>query len=453
MNVCIVGTGYVGLVSGACLAELGHRVICVDSDPKKIALLKARRCHFYEPDLEPLVAKHVAGKRLSASQSIREGVAKSEIIFICVNTPPRPNGEADLSFVENVSRQIAAALTSYRLIVSKSTVPVETGRWIKRTIELHVKKGVSFDVAANPEFLSEGTSVRDFMVPDRIVLGVESPRAEKLLRELYAALKAPILVTDIESAELIKHASNTYLATKISFANSLSQLCDAVGADVRLVAEGLGLDHRIGRDFLNAGVGFGGSCFPKDLAAFIRIGERRGIDLKILGATREINERQKLYFLKLIQQELWNLSGKRIAVLGLSFKPDTDDMRFAPSCDVIEALQREGAEIVAYDPVAMEKAKAVLKGVRFAKDAYQCAKGADAVVLVTEWKEFQELDLKRLRKGMTAPYFFDGRNVFEPEDMARAGFRYVGVGRGRTYEPRAVGEKRPVLRVGVRRQA
>ncbi len=432
-NVCVIGSGYVGLVTGACLAHIGHRVVCVDADRSKIKALLARKLPFYEPGLDKVVQQAIRQGRLRFSGSIREGMhlkgRAAEVVFICVGTPPRNDGSADLSFVEAVAEEIAQSLTDYTLIVEKSTVPVETGDWVKRTIERFNKRKVPFDVASNPEFLSEGRAVEDFLNPDRIVIGVSSKRAELKLRELYAPIKAPFVVTDIHSAELIKHASNSFLATKISFINAVANVCEKVGADVSEVARGMGLDRRIGPLFLKAGLGFGGSCFPKDLEAFRWISEKKGYDFKLLRQVQDINDAQRHWVLRKVEEELWNLEGKSVGVLGLAFKPDTDDLRCAPSIDIIRALRERRVKVAAYDPVAMPKAKGLLDGVRFARDAYDAAKGQDALVLVTEWPEFKELDFERVRGLMRHPILLDGRNALDAAKMRDLGFSYRSVGR------------------------
>ena len=429
MEICIVGAGHVGLVTAACFAELGNQVICVDSDGERIAGLRRKKMPFYEPGLERMVLRNLSKKRLVFSTQISEGVQKSQVIFIAVGTPPLPSGDADLTSVEQVAREVARAMTSYRLIVEKSTVPVETGRWIQRTLETSIRKKVPFDVASNPEFLREGSAVMDFLHPDRIVIGAESKKAEQLLCRLYKSFKAPILVTDIASAELIKHASNAFLATKISFINAIACVAEQVGADVEKIAQGMGMDPRIGPAFLKAGAGFGGFCFPKDVEAFIRIAEKIGYDFDILKAVKRVNESQRLRIVKKVEKQLWNVKDKVVGVLGLAFKPDTDDLRFAPALDVIGALQAGGARVRAYDPVAMPEAKRVLKDVVFSKDAYQAVSGADCLVLMTEWDEFKKLDFGRLKRAMRQPVIVDGRNLLDPEKARKAGFRYVGVGR------------------------
>lgn len=429
MKIGIIGSGYVGLVTGTCLAHLGHSVICVDQDAEKVHTLKNGKIPFYEPGLMEMVLENVAAKRLSFTVDIARIVNRCEVLFICVHTPSRPNGEADLRFVEKVAKQIATHLRKYCLVVEKSTVPVETGEWVFRTIKRNVRRGVQFDVASNPEFLREGSAIHDFLQPDRIVIGVSNARAEKILRKLYSPLKAPIITTDIKSAELIKHASNSFLATKISFANALSRVCDVVGADVDKVTQGMGLDSRIGGQFLKAGIGFGGSCFPKDLSAFLHISEQLGARFDLLADVLRVNETQKEYFVQKIQKAIPNLKGRTIGILGLVFKPDTDDMRSAPSIPIIQMLQKEGVRIQAYDSQATPKCRKLFKEVSFAESPYEAARGAHAVAVLTEWKEFLNLDWKRLRHMMKANYFFDGRNMFQPEEMKKNGFHYISVGR------------------------
>ncbi|MEW6101476.1 MAG: UDP-glucose/GDP-mannose dehydrogenase family protein [Candidatus Omnitrophota bacterium] len=431
MNISIIGSGYVGLVTGACFAELGNKVLCVDNDSKKIAQLLKGRIPIYEPGLEELIKNNMKQKRLNFTSGIKEAVRTSEIIFIAVGTPPLHNGEADLTSIEYVASLIASHMNGYRLIVEKSTVPVQTGQWVKHTIDTHIKHKVKFDVASNPEFLREGSAINDFMHPDRIVIGVESKKARDILTSLYKPLNAPIVVTNIKSAELIKHASNAYLATKISFINALSCICDKVGADVRQVAEGMGLDKRIGPAFLNAGIGYGGSCFPKDLDAFITISEKIGYDFRLLSAVKGINEEQKRALLRKIKDALWIIKDKNIGVLGLAFKPNTDDIRNAPSVELIQMLLEEGAKIKAYDPQAMKKAKEILPaGVKFCRDSYEAAKGSDCLLIVTEWDEFKELDFSKVKKLLKRPLVIDGRNIYEPATLKKLGFKYYGIGRG-----------------------
>jgi len=428
-KVSIIGSGHVGLVTGACLAELGNRVICVDNNVEKIATLKRGEMPIYEPGLEELVKRNVRAGRLSFTTSIKEEVNNSEIIFIAVNTPPKPDGEADLCYVEAVSREVAQTMKGYKIIVEKSTVPIETGKWISRTVKLNNKKNISFDIVSNPEFLREGSAVYDFMHPDRIVLGVGSKKAERIMRELYQPLDAPIIVTDIESAEIIKHASNSFLAMKISYINSIANICEKVGADIKKVAEGIGYDGRIGRDFLDAGVGFGGACLPKDLQAFVGITQKLGYDFELLKVVEKINHGQRELLVNKVRDAIWNIKDKTIGILGLAFKPNTDDMRNAPSIEIIQMLQREEAKIKAYDPVAIPVARGILKEVTYCKNPYDTANGCDALVIVTEWEEFKRLDLKKIKGLMRAPILIDGRNIFEPEKMKRLGFIYKSIGR------------------------
>lgn len=436
MNIAIIGSGYVGLVTGVCLAEIGHRVICVDNDRDKIRSLKKGKVTIYEPGLQELMLKLMRRRRLSFSDSIRQATRRSQVIFIAVGTPPKKNGDADLTYVENVARELALSMDSYKLVVEKSTVPAETGRRIERTIQLNLprqkkgKKPLEFDVASNPEFLKEGSAIADFMNPDRIVIGVESRRAEDILRDIYKPLKARIVVTNINSSELIKHASNSFLATKISFANALSQICSRVGADVLKVTEGMGLDHRIGHSFLNAGVGYGGSCFPKDVDAFIRLSERCGYDFRLLKEVRDINEEQKTAFVKMVEDKLWILKGKMIGIWGLAFKPNTDDMRNASSVDIINNLLKEGARVKAFDPQAMKVAKKIFSGAILSPDPYAAVKDADCLLILTEWDDFKKMDMVKVKRIMRHPIIFDGRNLFKPDDMGRLGFEYYGIGRG-----------------------
>ncbi len=431
MEISVVGAGHVGLVTGACFADLGHSVVMVDNDAKRIANLKRGVMPYYEPGLPELAGRGVAEKRLRFTTSLKEGVDRSEIIFIAVGTPQKATGEADLTYVENVARSIAEVLPGYRLVVEKSTVPVQTGQWIAHTIKTYLKRKHPFDVASNPEFLREGTAIQDFMKPDRVVVGVETKRAAELLTALYQPLGAPIVVTDINSAELIKHASNSFLAMKISFMNAISQVCERSGADVEQVAEGMGMDPRIGKAFLNAGVGYGGFCLPKDVEAFIKIAEDLGYEFELMRAVRNINDQQKHHFATKIQKALWVLKGKTIGVLGLAFKPNTDDMRYAPAVDIIEFLEGEGAAIKAFDPQAMTEAAHLLPRVTLCKDPYEAARDADCLAIVTEWTEFKDLDFKRIKKLMRQPLIVDGRNLYDPQRLRAMGFRYRGVGRGR----------------------
>ncbi|MCD5383994.1 UDP-glucose/GDP-mannose dehydrogenase family protein [candidate division WOR-3 bacterium] len=425
MNIGVIGCGYVGLITGVCLAELGHSLTCVDSDEEKIEKLKRLSPPIYEQGLSELLKKN--RERLKFTTEIEDAVRLADVIFIAVGTPSKERGDADLSQVENVVSAIAESRNSYKLIVEKSTVPVQTGAKIKSVMEIR-GDDIPFDVASNPEFLREGSAISDFLHPDRIVLGVETEKAEKILLEIYEPLGAPIIVTDMQSAEIIKHASNSFLATKISFINAVSIICELAGANIREVARGMGLDSRIGNKFLNAGVGFGGFCFPKDIRAFRRISEKLGYRFNLLKEVEKINEIAKDRFIEKIEDVLWNINGKQIGVLGLAFKPDTDDMRYAPSIDIINNLIREGAKVVAYDPVAMDNAKRVLLDIEYRDNPYDVADGADCLVFLTEWDEFRKLNLKKIKSLLKTPIIFDGRNIFDREKMEELGFIYRGVG-------------------------
>jgi len=435
MKVCVIGSGYVGLVTGSCLAEIGHTVTCVDSNEQKIATLRRGAIPIYEPGLDELVARNVAAGRLAFTGDITDGMAGAKVIFISVGTPPTPSGEADLSFVEAVSTTVAHGIKDYTVVAEKSTVPVRTGERIKQTITRNNVNNVEFDVVSNPEFLREGSAIQDFLSPDRIVIGVESARAEAIMRELYDPIirrnsyEVPIIVTNVNSAELIKHASNSFLALKISYINAVAQVCELSGADVEKVAEGMGLDKRIGRSFLSAGAGFGGSCFPKDVAAFYQISKQLGYDFELLRHVIEINDCQKQLPVKKVKQALWVLKAKTVAVLGLAFKPDTDDIREAPAIHCIETLLAEGAAVKAYDPQAMERAREILPAVQYCSDPYECVQDANAVLVMTEWDQFKSLDFPRVKSLMKHPIIIDGRNMYSPEEMRGMGFEYHSVGR------------------------
>ncbi len=431
MDIAIVGSGYVGLVTGACFADVGHNVICVDNDEEKIKTLQAGRIPIYEPGLEEIVHRNVSAHRLHFSSSIREGVGKSHIIFIAVPTPPQPNGDVDLSFIEKVSREIADVLTDYRVIVDKSTVPVKTGERVAETIKRYNRHGAKFDVVSNPEFLREGCAIHDLMHPDRVVIGAQSQHAIDLMKKVYEPFMAPVLVTGINSAELIKHAANSFLALKISYINAISAICDASGADVDKVADGIGMDRRIGRQFLDAGIGYGGSCFPKDVAAFIHISEQLGVPFTLLKEVQRINAGQKERFLKLIRDTLWVLREKKIAVWGLTFKPDTDDVRSSVAIELVDTMLREGAHVTVYDPKGMEKARELkaIADAKFAASALEAVDGAEALVIATEWNEFANVDLTALKRRMTTPIVFDGRNLLNPDTMGELGFHYHSIGR------------------------
>lgn len=429
-SISVVGVGHVGLVTAACFASLGFTVTCVDSNHDKIDLLNKGGIPIYEPGLPELVRKGIQRKRLVFVKDIVRSIKTSDVIFICVGTPPKPSGEADLEAVQKVASQIAQGINSYKLIVEKSTVPVYTGELIKSIVSGYVNEDL-FDVASNPEFLREGKAIYDFIHPDRIVIGVESERAEQLLKKVYARIKAPIVVTNVKTAEIIKHVSNSFLALKVSFINAVARVSDGLGTDIQKISEGVGLDTRIGRAFLNAGIGFGGSCFPKDLDAFYHIARMAHYDFALLNEVKTINITQRDYFLSKIRPVLGTFQDKKIALLGLSFKPGTDDIRDAPSLVIIDRLLAEGAKVKVYDPVSMEKVKIVLgKDVEYGSDPYDTIRNTECLCLVTEWEMFKRLNLSKVKKSMRKPYCIaDGRNVFDPDEVTGMGFKYVGIGR------------------------
>jgi len=429
MKISVIGTGYVGLATATVLAELGNDIMAADVDKKKIDGLNNGIMPIFEPGLKEMVERNVRENRLKFVSDNKMVIGHGDVIFICVGTPPKDNWETELKYVENVAKDIARNMKSYKVIVHKSTVPVETGDKVKKIIQDNIKENVGFDVVSNPEFLREGTAIEDTLHPDRIVIGADSDKSIAIMKKIYDPIKAPVIITDIKSAELIKHASNAFLATKISFVNSVAKICELSGADVEKVAEGMGYDKRIGRAFLNAGIGYGGFCFPKDSQAFIKIAENYGYDYKLLKATNEINEDQKKIFVEKVKKALNEINGKTLAVLGLSFKPDTDDMRFAPSTYIIGELLEKRAKIKAYDPVAMDKAKTILSSVSFCKDPYEASKGADALLILTEWNEFKEIDLKRIKSLLKNPLIIDGRNIYDLSTMEKEGFRYISIGR------------------------
>jgi UDPglucose 6-dehydrogenase len=448
LRISVIGCGYVGLVTGACFAEIGHHVTCTDNDESKIVSLRAGKLPIYEPHLDSLVEKNIREGRLHFTSNAGEAVRASETVFICVGTPPLDNGDADLSAIDNVARMIATEGGSSKLVVEKSTVPAQTGQELKRALTVYSRKtGANFTVASNPEFLREGTAVTDFLHPDRIVIGVDEQGAAKKLREIYAPIlekkftcpahdgKCPdaptpaFVVTTVNSAELIKHASNSFLALKISFANSLADMCDQLGADVQEVTAAVGMDPRIGPQFLQAGLGFGGFCLPKDVQAFVRLAERVGIDFTLLKAAEKVNKQRIDLLLAKARKALWVLKGKKIALLGLAFKPNTDDIRFSPAVDAAKRFLAEGAHLRAYDPQAMEKTRKLLPEILFAKDPYELLKDADAAVLATEWAEFQRLDWKRVHNDMARPLLIDARNFLNPAEMKALGFEYYSFGR------------------------
>lgn len=430
-KICVVGVGYVGLVTGTCFADLGHQVTCLDINKDRIAKLNRGEMPIYEPGLEELVARNVAAKRLTFTTDYRAAVPGADFIFIAVNTPPSPEGEADLQYVRMAAESVSQVLSHYAIIVNKSTVPVGTGDAVAEILQAHGKTpGVDFDIVSNPEFLAEGTAVYDFLQPDRIVLGGTNREAVDKVAQLYLPLRCAIMTTDLRTAEMIKYASNAFLATRVSFINEIATICEKVGADVKEVAAGMGMDRRIGHAFLNAGVGYGGSCFPKDVKALTWMAEINGCHPQLLRSVMEINRDMRRQAIAKLRGLLGNLRGKTIAIWGLAFKPNTDDMREAASLDIIHILQGEGAKIHAYDPVAMETARGSSKDIVFCDDAYAAAEGADALVLVTEWNEFKQLDMQRVAQSMKQKVLIDGRNIYEPERMRAAGFVYRGVGRG-----------------------
>lgn len=448
MKIAIIGTGYVGLVTGGCLAEIGHEVVCTDSDASKLQTLKSGRLPIYEPGLENVIARARKEGRLRFCANLADAVTGGDAIFICVGTPPLPNGDSDLSAIDHVARLIATEAKSPKLVIEKSTVPAQTGQKLKQALGVYGRNsGVALKVASNPEFLREGTAVSDFLHPERIVIGVDDEQTEQQLKEIYRPVlerkfKCPVhtaccpdvappawVVTTINSAELIKHASNSFLALKISYANMVADLAEKLGADIGEVVRAVGLDPRIGPGFLNAGLGFGGFCLPKDLQAFVFLAEKSGVDFAMLREAEKINKRRIDRFFEKIRSALWVVKGKQIAVLGLAFKPNTDDIRFAPAIDLIQQLVAEGARVRAYDPEAMEKARNVLPGIEYAKSAYDVAKDSEALLIATEWEEFRTLDWERVRNSMARPLILDGRNLLSPKDMQALGFEYKSFGR------------------------
>ena len=436
MNVCVIGSGYVGLVTGACFAEFGVNVICADKDESKIDRLERGEIPIYEPGLEALVKRNVSQGRLAFTADTPEAVRASLVVFIAVGTPPRADGGTDLSYVEAVAGEVGRALNGYKVIVTKSTVPVGTSERVRQRIQAELDAAGSdlkFSVASNPEFLREGAAINDFMRPDRVVIGTDDEMAAAILRDLYRPLylnETPFVTTNLPTAELTKYAANAFLATKISFINEVANLCERIGADVNAVARGIGLDGRIGKKFLHAGPGFGGSCFPKDTRSAAHFAREIGEEFQIVEAVIRVNERQRERMVEKIRRAVGgDLSGKTIAVLGLSFKPETDDMRDAPAVDIIAGLQKGGAQVRAFDPVAMDAARVALRDVHFCSDAYEACEGADAVVIVTEWNQFRMLELERVRKRVRRPVLVDLRNVYEPGPLAKAGFEYHSVGR------------------------
>ncbi len=436
MKLAVIGTGYVGLVTGACFANLGNEVICVDKDQSRLSILEKGLVPFYEPGLPEIVSKNYKAGRLSFTSNIIGAVQKSDVIFIAVGTPPKSNGQADVSAVVDVAKTIAKAFkssksktTGFKVIVNKSTVPVGMGDIVTKIL---IDNGISekkFSVVSNPEFLREGSAISDFLNPDRIVIGASNNRAYNVISELYRSLNAHIMFTTVKSAELIKYASNAFLATKISFINEIANICELVGSDVLEVANAMGLDKRIGRAFLNAGIGYGGSCFPKDVLALTHLAREQGYDPQILASVTEVNDFQIDAFVGKIVKNIKNIKGKNIAMLGLSFKPETDDLREAPSLKIVDSLLKKGAKIKVYDPAVSENSKKQLKNITFADNVYAVLEGADAIVVVTEWPEFKELDFEKAKKLVKTKIIFDGRNIYDPNKVKESGFKYFGVGR------------------------
>jgi UDPglucose 6-dehydrogenase len=432
MQIAVIGTGYVGLVSGACFAEFGVDVTCVDVDETKIKNLKKGILPIYEPGLETIVEKNYKAGRLRFTTDIKSAVEQALVVFLAVGTPPRPDGSADMSYYRQAAKEVAEAINGYKVIVTKSTVPVGTGKWLREFVSEHLQSKTSFGVASNPEFLREGAAIADFMRPDRVIIGCDDEQAIDVMKDLYRPLyliETPIVITSLEAAELTKYAANAFLATKISFINEIANLCDKIGCDVHDVAKGLGMDKRIGSKFLHPGPGFGGSCFPKDTRALSTVAKQFGGDSLIVDAVIEVNRRQRLAMIPKIEKLVGDFDGKQIGVLGLSFKPETDDMREAPAIDIIQEMQRRGAKVKAFDPVAMAEARHCLPDIEYAADEYEAIEDADALIIITEWNQFRALDMEKVKKLLKSPKIADLRNVYEPEDMQELGFEYVGVGR------------------------
>ena len=432
MQIAVIGTGYVGLVSGACFAEFGIHVTCVDVDAGKIEKLNNGVIPIYEPGLDQVVEKNVKAGRLEFTTDLKAAVEKSRVVFFAVGTPPREDGTPDMRFYRKAAEDVATAMNGYKVLVTKSTVPVGTGKWLRDFMTERIPEGMEFGVASNPEFLREGAAIEDFMRPDRVVIGSNEERAIEVMKELYRPLfliETPIVITSLEAAELIKYAANAFLATKITFINEIANLCDAIGCDVHDVARGMGMDNRIGRKFLHPGPGYGGSCFPKDTRALTTVADQFGVETRIVDAVIEANEYQRQAMIPKLEKLIGGLEGKKIGMLGLSFKPETDDMRESPAIDIVQALLERGASVCAFDPVAMEEARHCIDGIEFAKDEYDALSGADALVIVTEWNQFRALDMERVKSLLKSPKIADLRNIYEPEDMRSLGFEYVGVGR------------------------
>lgn len=432
MRIAVIGTGYVGLVSGACFAEFGVDVTCVDVDAAKIDKLKAGGIPIYEPGLDTIVAKNVEAGRLHFTTDIKAAVEQALVVFLAVGTPPLPDGTPDMSFYRQAAKDVAEAMNGYKVLVTKSTVPVGTGKWLREFVQENLTIDTEFGVASNPEFLREGAAIEDFMRPDRVVVGSNEERAIEVMKELYRPLyliETPVVITSLEAAELIKYAANAFLATKITFINEIANLCDAIGCDVHDVARGMGMDNRIGRKFLHPGPGYGGSCFPKDTRALTTVADQFGVETRIVDAVIEANDRQRDAMIPKIEKLVGDLNGKKIGVLGLSFKPETDDMRESPAIEIIAGMIERGATVKAFDPVAMDESKHFISGIEYATDEYDALDGADTMVIITEWNQFRALDFDKVKSLLNAPKIADLRNIYEPSDMRELGFDYVGVGR------------------------
>ena len=432
MKIAVIGTGYVGLVTGACFSEFGVDVTCVDVDKSKIEKLRQGIIPIYEPGLDQIVEKNERDGRLHFTTDLAPAVLDAKVVIFAVGTPPKKDGSPDMSFYEQAAKEVAEVIDDYKVLVTKSTVPVGTGKWLKEFVTANLKTKTDFGVASNPEFLREGAAIEDFMRPDRIVIGSNEPEAIAVMKDLYRPLyliETPIVITSLEAAELIKYAANAFLATKITFINEIANLCDAIGCDVHDVARGMGMDNRIGRKFLHPGPGYGGSCFPKDTRALTTVGDKYNVETRIVDAVIDANERQRDAMIPKIEQLVGDLKGKRISVLGLSFKPETDDMRESPAIDIVHRLIEKGASVSAFDPVAMDEAKHFINGIEYAEDEYEAITGADAMVIVTEWNQFRALDLCKVKSLLKAPKIADLRNIYEPADVRALGFEYVGVGR------------------------
>mgnify|MGYP000380223215 CR=1 FL=1 len=432
MHISVIGTGYVGLVTGACFAEFGVDVTCVDVDSEKVARLKRGEIPIYEPGLDKIVEKNVAAGRLHFTTDIKTAVESALVVFLAVGTPPQADGSPDMSYYRQAAKDVAEAMNGYKVLVTKSTVPVGTGKWLQEFVGENLKIDTEFGVASNPEFLREGAAIEDFMRPDRIVIGSNDERAIDVMKDLYRPLyliETPIVITSLEAAELIKYAANAFLATKITFINEIANLCDAIGCDVHDVAKGMGMDNRIGRKFLHPGPGYGGSCFPKDTRALTTVADSFGIETRIVDAVVEANERQREAMIPKIEKLLGSIDGKRIGILGLSFKPETDDMRESPAIDIIKSLAEKGAKIRAFDPVAMDEARHCLPDIEYAVDEYDAIRDADILVIITEWNQFRALNMEKVKSLLSTPKIADLRNIYEPADMKEMGFEYVGVGR------------------------